>query len=107
MAAKGLYMTFQSSESEPKLSSLFQHPRYLRLPLALNCLRDAEEELPLIALPAHAAFLPLSFSRIPLYGASYSASTTSITHTEEPVVFTTTPTLFLVIVLSPSMSVSS
>jgi len=44
VAADGLHMTFQSF-SEPKLSSLFQHPRYLLLPLALNRFRDAEEYL--------------------------------------------------------------
>ena len=44
VAADGLHVTFHSF-SEPKLSSLFQHPRYLLLPLALNRFRDAEEYL--------------------------------------------------------------
>ena len=65
LAAKGLYVTFQSF-SEPKLSSLFQHLRYLLLSLALNRLRDAEEYLPMIALPTHAALLSLSSFGTPL-----------------------------------------
>ena len=65
LAAKGLYVTFQSF-SEPKLSSLSQHLRYLLLSLALNRLRDAEEYLPMIALPTHAALLSLSSFGTPL-----------------------------------------
>ena len=48
VVAKGLYVTFQSF-SEPKLSSPFQHPQYLLLPLALNCLQYTEEYVPVIA----------------------------------------------------------
>jgi len=52
--------------------------------------------------PAHFALLSLSFYlRIPECAAAHSASAASITHPEEPVAFTTTPTLLLVIVLSP------
>ena len=100
VAANGLYATFQFF-SEPKLSSLLQHPRCLLLPLALNRLQDAEEYLPAIALPAHTTILSLSFLRIPSITAAYSSSAASIAHTEEPVVFTTSPTLLLVIVFSP------
>jgi len=95
--AKGLYVAFQSF-SQPKLSSPFQHPGYLLLPLALNHLRDAEEYLPTIALPVDAALLSLSFSPIGFFRAD--AHPASITHTEEPAVFATTLTLLLVIVLS-------
>ena len=93
-------MTFQSF-SEPKLLSLFQHLRYLLLPLALNRLRDAEEYIPVVALPAHPALLSLSSFRISLCAAAHSVAATSITQTEEPVVFTATPTLLLIIVLGP------
>ena len=88
VTAKGLYVTFQSF-SEPKLSSLFQHLRYLLPPLALNRLRDAGEHLLVVALPARAALLSLSFFRISSCAAAHSVSPMSITHTEEPVVFTT------------------
>ena len=103
LATKGLCVTFQSF-SEPILSSLFQHPRYLVLPLALNRLRDAEECLPVIALPAHSTILSLSSFRTPSCAAAHSVSATSIAHTEEPVAFPATLTLPLVIVLSPQLS---
>ena len=100
MAVNELYVTFQSF-SESKLSSLFQHPRYLLLTPALNHFQDAEEYLPVILLSAHATILALSSLRILSSTAAHSASATSIAHTEEPAVFTTIPTLLLVIAFSP------